>query len=121
MNYDLLFVMYKILNKYSYVRFHLESSFLTHAQEAINEADIIGVMHDSSNEYTRHRLDSKILRLLLVNPEKDSFLILNKVRNIFGFLNFDLSTVIIFILSYLCNDRFIYYTYGNSLMYYIIC
>lgn len=47
--------------------------------KAIDEADIIGVIHDVSNRYTRHYLDPKVLRLLHLYPDKDSFLVLNKV------------------------------------------
>jgi hypothetical protein len=43
------------------------------------EADVIGVVHDVSNTWTRDRLDPKVLRLLYLYPMKDSFLILNKV------------------------------------------
>jgi hypothetical protein len=44
------------------------------------EADVIGVIHDVSNTWTRDRLDPKVLRLLYLYPKKNSFLILNKVR-----------------------------------------
>jgi len=44
------------------------------------EADVIGVVHDVSNTWTRDRLDPKVLRLLYLYPKKNSFLILNKVR-----------------------------------------
>lgn len=57
----------------------LENSFLTDCEEAIKEADIIGVIHDVSNTFTRHRLSSKVLRLLHQYSQKRSFLILNKV------------------------------------------
>jgi hypothetical protein len=43
------------------------------------EADVIGVVHDVSNTWTRDRLDPKVLRLLYLYPMKRSFLILNKV------------------------------------------
>jgi hypothetical protein len=43
------------------------------------EADVIGVVHDVSNTWTRDRLDPKVLRLLYLYPKKHSFLILNKV------------------------------------------
>nr|AGM32835.1 putative GTP-binding protein Era [Coptotermes formosanus] len=42
------------------------------------EADVIGVVHDVSNTWTRDRLDPKVLRLLYLYPKKHSFLILNK-------------------------------------------
>lgn len=64
-------------------RFNLEKSFASGSVNAIGEADIIGVIHDVSNRYTRNRLDPKVLRLLHLNAHKESFLILNKVRILF--------------------------------------
>lgn len=43
------------------------------------EADIIGVVHDVTNVWTRERLDIKALKLLELQQSKPSFLILNKV------------------------------------------
>ncbi|XP_065209854.1 GTPase Era, mitochondrial [Planococcus citri] len=57
----------------------LEESFLTDSEEAVKEADVVGVIHDVSNTFTRHRLSSKVLRLLHQYSLKRSFLILNKV------------------------------------------
>jgi hypothetical protein len=50
------------------------------------EADVIGVVHDVSNTWTRDRLESKVLRLLYLYPRKHSFLILNKVCLYHGLL-----------------------------------
>lgn len=61
--------------------------FLADGEEAIGEADVIGVMHDVSNHYTRNRLDSKVLRLLHLNRKKESFLVLNKVCPPITFIN----------------------------------
>lgn len=49
----------------------------------MQEADVIGVLHDVSNQYTKFKLDPKILRLLYHYSQKHSFLILNKVIHIF--------------------------------------
>ncbi|XP_069689113.1 GTPase Era, mitochondrial [Periplaneta americana] len=60
-------------------RHHLERAFHTDGEEALLEADVIGVIHDVSNNWTRDRLDPKVLRLLHLYPRKHSFLILNKI------------------------------------------
>ena len=60
-------------------RHRLENSFLTDSEEAVKEADIVGVIHDVSNIFTRDRLSSKVLRLLHQYSRKRTFLILNKV------------------------------------------
>jgi len=61
-------------------RHHLEYAFHSDSETAMLEADVIGVVHDVSNTWTRDRLDPKVLRLLYLYPKKHSFLILNKVR-----------------------------------------
>lgn len=61
------------------LRYNLDKTFSNDSVNSIEEADIIGVVHDVSNRYTRSYLDPKVLRLLHLNPNKDSFLILNKV------------------------------------------
>lgn len=40
---------------------------------------MIGVIHDTSNSYTRDRLDIKIIHILEQNKDIPSFLILNKI------------------------------------------
>lgn len=60
-------------------RHHLEHSFHSDSETAMLEADVIGVIHDVSNTWTRDRLDPKVLRLLYLYPKKNSFLILNKI------------------------------------------
>ena len=50
------------------------------SEKAVEEADIVGVIHDVSNKYTMFQLDVKILKHLFLFPTKPSFLILNKVR-----------------------------------------
>lgn len=62
-----------------YFRFNLEKAFAKDSVNAIEEADIIGVIHDVSNRYTRNYLDPKVLRLLHLYPNKETFLVLNKV------------------------------------------
>ncbi|XP_050540266.1 GTPase Era, mitochondrial-like [Daktulosphaira vitifoliae] len=60
-------------------KYNLEKSFTSDCLGAIYEADTIGVLHDVSNRHTRNRLDPKVLRLLHLNDDKESFLILNKI------------------------------------------
>ncbi|KAG8223302.1 hypothetical protein J437_LFUL001176 [Ladona fulva] len=60
-------------------RHNLEKSFLVDPELSIKESDLIAVIHDVSNAWTRDRLDVKILRLLQFHRDKPSMLILNKV------------------------------------------
>ncbi|KAK7580307.1 hypothetical protein V9T40_000936 [Parthenolecanium corni] len=60
------------------LKFRLEHSCLVDTENAMQEADVIGVLHDVSNQYTKFKLDPKILRLLYHYSQKHSFLILNK-------------------------------------------
>uniref|UniRef100_A0A2S2Q172 GTPase Era, mitochondrial n=1 Tax=Sipha flava TaxID=143950 RepID=A0A2S2Q172_9HEMI len=60
-------------------KYNLDKAFANDSVNSIEEADIIGVVHDVSNRYTRSYLDPKVLRLLHLNQNKDSFLILNKI------------------------------------------
>ncbi|XP_027852449.2 GTPase Era, mitochondrial [Aphis gossypii] len=60
-------------------KYNLEKTFANDSVNSIEEADIIGVIHDVSNRFTRNRLDPKVLRLLHLYPNKDSFLVLNKI------------------------------------------
>ncbi|EFA08204.1 GTPase Era, mitochondrial-like Protein [Tribolium castaneum] len=62
-----------------YKKFSLEKSFLKDSKSSLREADIIGVIHDASNIWTREKLDIKVIRLLEDNKTKPSFLVLNKV------------------------------------------
>lgn len=62
-------------------RYNLERSFLKDCDSSVQETDLIGVVHDASNKWTREKLDIKIISLLERNVKKPSFLILNKVIN----------------------------------------
>uniref|UniRef100_A0A1B6CJJ9 GTPase Era, mitochondrial n=1 Tax=Clastoptera arizonana TaxID=38151 RepID=A0A1B6CJJ9_9HEMI len=61
------------------IKFKLANNFMSDGEGAIKDADVVGVMHDISNSYTRTKLDSKILRLLHYYPKKNTALILNKI------------------------------------------
>lgn len=52
---------------------------MTDGEKAITSADVVGVIHDVSNSFTRGKLDPKVLRLLHLYPKKNIVLILNKV------------------------------------------
>jgi len=58
---------------------HLESSFLTAYRHSIQHADLIGVVHDVSNSYTRDQLHSSVLAALEEYKKMPSFLVLNKI------------------------------------------
>jgi GTP-binding protein Era len=60
-------------------KFNLEKSFLKDSKSSLRQADIIGVIHDASNVWTREKLDIKVIRLLEENKDKPSFLVFNKV------------------------------------------
>lgn len=61
-------------------RFNLEKTFIRDNKKVSQEADIIGVVHDVTNVWTRERLDIKAIKLLEFQKSKPSFLILNKVN-----------------------------------------
>ncbi|XP_054257911.1 GTPase Era, mitochondrial [Macrosteles quadrilineatus] len=61
---------------------NLEQTFLRDGELAITESNVIGVIHDTSNSFTRGKLDPKVLRLLHLYPYKHSVLILNKVDTV---------------------------------------
>ncbi|CAH1401502.1 unnamed protein product [Nezara viridula] len=60
-------------------RYKLGKSFISGGEDAILEADIIGVIHDVSNSGSRSSLDPKVLRLLNIYQDKESLLVLNKI------------------------------------------
>lgn len=68
-----------LFSLYLCLRYKLAKSFFYGGEDAIMEADLIGVVHDVSNSFTREKLDRKTLRLLHLYKEKDSILFLNKV------------------------------------------
>jgi GTPase Era involved in 16S rRNA processing len=43
------------------------------------EADLVCVVHDVSDDYSRNRIDKEVLKCLFAHPEKESVLILNKI------------------------------------------
>lgn len=65
--------------KVSVSRFNLEHSCWADPPKSLQEADLIGVLHDISNIYTRECLDIKVIKMLERHSEKPSVLVLNKV------------------------------------------
>ncbi|CAA9999768.1 unnamed protein product [Nesidiocoris tenuis] len=63
-------------------KYKLEKEFMSGGEDAISEADLIGVVHDLSNGYTKAHLDPKVLRLLHLYKHKQSFLVMNKVDTV---------------------------------------
>ncbi|XP_065346362.1 GTPase Era, mitochondrial [Cloeon dipterum] len=60
-------------------RHSLQPSFSLAPLESVKEADMVTVVHDVSNKWTRDFLHRKLLFLLNEFPDKHSILILNKV------------------------------------------
>lgn len=69
---------HKLQNLFHY-RFNLETSFLIDPEKALAQADLLLVLHDVSNKWTRASLSPKVLRLLHLYPDKKSVLVLNKI------------------------------------------
>lgn len=80
-------------------RYNLERSFLKDSPNVLRQADIVGVIHDVSNVWMRERLDIKIIKLLLSNPNVPSFLVMNKVSFITKVTSFTISDLQVDILK----------------------
>lgn len=71
--------MYTLFYVFFYFRYNLEPSFIIDPEVALVNADLLLVLHDVSNKWTRRSLSPKILRLLHLYPDKESVLVLNKI------------------------------------------
>lgn len=62
-------------------KFNLASSFRTDPKTSLRAADIVGIVQDAENVYTRHKIDPKILDLLTedIRDKISIILIINKV------------------------------------------
>uniref|UniRef100_A0A671RJJ9 GTPase Era, mitochondrial n=1 Tax=Sinocyclocheilus anshuiensis TaxID=1608454 RepID=A0A671RJJ9_9TELE len=60
-------------------RHHLEESLLVDPFESIKEADLVVVLVDMSDKWTRNKLDYEVLKCLALNPDIPAILVLNKV------------------------------------------
>ncbi|XP_050312704.1 GTPase Era, mitochondrial [Anthonomus grandis grandis] len=68
-----------LVNQKEQKKFNLEKTFIRDPKNALKEADVIGVVHDTSNVYGREKLDIKIVNLLEHHRDSPSFLVLNKI------------------------------------------
>ncbi|XP_028145382.1 GTPase Era, mitochondrial isoform X1 [Diabrotica virgifera virgifera] len=68
-----------LVNDREQKKFNLQKTFIRDYKTVSRDADIIGVIHDVSNIWTRERLDIKIIKLLETQKTKPSFLVLNKI------------------------------------------
>ncbi|KAK5640946.1 hypothetical protein RI129_009493 [Pyrocoelia pectoralis] len=68
-----------LVNNRVRMRHKLERSFVKDCETSLKQCDLIGVIHDVSNAWTRNVLDIKTLKLLEHYENKESFLVLNKV------------------------------------------
>ncbi|XP_055694645.1 GTPase Era, mitochondrial isoform X2 [Lutzomyia longipalpis] len=58
---------------------HLETSFSSASRHSIQHSNIIGVVHDVSNHWTRNQLPQMVLETLKCYSHIPSFLVLNKI------------------------------------------
>lgn len=57
---------------------------MSSCRHSIQHADVIGILHDISNRWTRHALQPLIINLLKEYKNKPSFLVLNKIDMVKG-------------------------------------
>lgn len=60
-------------------KFKLEKPFVSTIRHSIQHSNLIGVIQDVSNRYTRHQLHPMVLNTLEAYPNIPSFLVLNKI------------------------------------------
>lgn len=53
---------------------------LAACQKSLRCADVIGVVHDVSNKWTKHALHHDVISMLQMAKDVPSFLIINKVN-----------------------------------------
>lgn len=58
---------------------HLENAFVSSFRHSIQHSNLIGVVHDVSNPWTRNELHPSVLEALEAYPKVPSFLVLNKI------------------------------------------
>lgn len=58
---------------------HLESAFSSSQRHSIQHADMLGIVHDVSNTWSRGELHATVLHTLRAYPKVPSFLVLNKI------------------------------------------
>ncbi|CAG0892749.1 unnamed protein product [Darwinula stevensoni] len=68
-----------LVTKWQAQRHRLGKEFLEDSDASAKAADVLLVLHDASNHWTRDALDRKALRILHLFPGKESVLVFNKV------------------------------------------
>ncbi|XP_022916981.2 GTPase Era, mitochondrial [Onthophagus taurus] len=68
-----------LINDREMKKFNLPYSYMFDSRTTMDKADIIGVIHDVGNPYTREKLDIKIIKSLHKHKKQPSFLVLNKI------------------------------------------
>jgi len=63
-------------------KFKLEESLVKDPEKSCRGADVLLVLHDLSNRYSRESLDKQVLRLLCLHPRVPALLVLNKLDTI---------------------------------------
>ena len=61
-------------------RHSLEKTIRSDLISSVVQSDIIGVIHDVSDYWTKNYINKKVIDILETYIEKPSFLVLNKVR-----------------------------------------
>lgn len=78
-NQLILFDTPGLVTKQEMKKHHLENSFQSSPKHSMSQADIIAVIHDVSNRWTRSELHPSILESLEAHSKIPSFLVLNKI------------------------------------------
>lgn len=78
---------------------------LAACHKSLRCADVIGVVHDVSNKWTKDKLHSDVINMLEVVKDIPKFLILNKVLIIYFFI---LYSIYIYIYTSLTNHSYIF-------------
>lgn len=60
-------------------KYHLSNEFVSSCRHSIQHSNLIGVIHDVSNTWTRNELHSTVLETLKTYSHLPSFLVLNKI------------------------------------------
>ncbi|KAL4224070.1 tRNA ligase [Mactra antiquata] len=68
-----------VINHRKGKRHHCESSLIVDPERSVTEADVVGVIVDAADKWTRYRLSPEILKVLCLHKDVPSFLILNKI------------------------------------------
>ena len=56
----------------------MDRSMIIDPHSSLWEADLVCIVHDVSDQYTKDGIDREMLKCLFAHPEKETILILNK-------------------------------------------